>query len=195
MTQTADRLAPYDRYVAHVQAACRTDPGKRAALRSGLGRRPEQAYRMHAVVARWLDAGAGPAKERAFYTVASLIAAQPPSARSEPDEQQGDVGKRTSLGAALGLVAKTLPGDRRRIAEGSAERRLHLLVRQGVDGIHRQLPVTVRLVRAAGIPVDWVRLIDELSRWPTDHDRIAKRWLQDFYRTVQPSLGDDNEQE
>jgi CRISPR system Cascade subunit CasB len=201
MTQSADRFVDY------VQEVCRRDAGRRAALRSGLGRIPERAYRMHAVLGPWLPEKdvvreSDLARERAYYTVASLIAAQTRSAREEaseppedespPDPAAGLGRKRPSLGVTLGL-AVTTGGPKRVIAPDSAERRLHLLVRQGIDGVHRHLPALVRQLRGARVPVDWALLLDDLARWPWERDNVAKRWLQDYYRTVYASTVNDKE--
>lgn len=195
-------LAAHEEFVKHVQKVCRNDPGKRAALRSGLGLPPEKAYRMHAIVAPWVDDSHEPT-ERAYYTVASLIAAQTRDARMHDDQAAAQGGEEEatrepgpSLGRALGTATKADGSRRPALAGGSAEKRLHLLVRQGLDGVHRHLPPIVRILRTAGVPVDWARLIDELSRWPHDHDRIAKAWLQDYYRAVgSPNGAKGKEQE
>lgn len=195
----------YRKYTDFIQHRCR-QPGTRAALRSGLRRTPEQAPRMHAVVAArvpsWVDA----AEERAYYTVAALIAGQPRAGRdnSEPqpevaEQQDGDAETRPqprSLGQALAeLEIKTRKRDRadaetqrgRNDADTSAamsplERRLHALSRQSVDGVHRQLAPIVLRIRGAEVPVDWAQLLADLVRWRLDQDRVTKRWLQDFYR-------------
>lgn len=84
-----------DAMAEHIHKINEIDPGTRAALRRGLGRRPEDIanFHAHAVVTRYLPDGEDEATERAFYTVAALIAAQPRAARdqgTEPQEQDGD---------------------------------------------------------------------------------------------------------
>lgn len=190
----------YDRYVKDIQQRCASDAGTRSALRSGLRRRPEQAYRMHAIVARWLSENVTASEERAHYTVAALIGDQPPAARTMPTDDPTEaavtpppVRRRTSLGHALAELqlkqrAGKGPSDADRPGDGltSLEQRLHLLTRQGLDGLHRHLPAMVGRLRGSQVPIDWAQLLDDLARWPVDHDRIAKRWLQDFYRSTSP---------
>jgi CRISPR system Cascade subunit CasB len=186
--------AHYDRYVTHVQQRCENDPGVRSALRSGLRRRPEQAPRMHAVVARWVGATANASEEWAYYAIAALIGDQPPAARGtrseNHDERSVTPERRTSLGHALAALqskardGKTQPEHDRGRGLSALEQRLHLLTRQGIDGLHRHLPAVVGRLRGSQVPVDWAQLLDDLARWPIDRDRIAKRWLQDFYRSV-----------
>jgi CRISPR type I-E-associated protein CasB/Cse2 len=74
------RYEQYSRYVRYIERIS-VKPGSRAALRSGLRRTPEQSPRMHAAVAGWVHESTRPAEERAFYTVAALIAGQPRAAR------------------------------------------------------------------------------------------------------------------
>jgi CRISPR system Cascade subunit CasB len=177
--------APHvEQFVQAITKICRSDPGRRAALRRGLRRRPEQAPTMHATVARWLPDNPRPAQERAFYTVAAMLAAQPPAARGpsrDEDEPAPNASRRVSLGESLARAVRR-PG--RGLAEGSAEKRLHLLTRQSLDGLHQQLPGVVRHLRQLDVAVDWVALTDDLTAWPYARDRIAKRWLQDFYTTL-----------
>jgi CRISPR type I-E-associated protein CasB/Cse2 len=206
MTQTAatERSSPLDkpdRFVARVQQLI-SDPGIRAALRSGLGRTPEKAVRMHAVVAPWLPAGTASATECAYYTVAALIASGPrPRAagtQSEPGDQTMGAARITAtsaassdrrytsnLGAALAQAAAT-----EALNPDSAERYLHLLVRQRVDGLHRHLPRIVRRLQDRDVPIDWAQLLHDLAGWGARHDEIAKRWLQTFHRLRVPSPDD-----
>ncbi len=197
MTQTTERPAPLDkpdRFVARVQQLI-ADPGIRAALRSGLGRTPERAVRMHAVVAPWLPDGAATATERAYYAVAALIASGPrprtdQTTRSQSaDQADGAAGTTVTsarasqrrytgnFGAALAHAVATEVLD-----QDSAERYLHLLVRQRVDGLHRHLPRIVRRLQERDVPIDWAQLLHDLAGWAARHDEIAKRWLQTFHR-------------
>ncbi|MEU6312034.1 type I-E CRISPR-associated protein Cse2/CasB [Streptomyces sp. NPDC047014] len=64
------------------------------------------------------------------------------------------------------------------------EQRLHLLVRQDIDGVHRMLPPLVRQLGSAGLPVDYGRLLHDLARWPYRRDDVVLRWLEDYYRTL-----------
>jgi CRISPR type I-E-associated protein CasB/Cse2 len=175
--------AQAEQFVEAITKLCRSDPGRRAALRRGLRRRPEQASTMHATVARWLPDNPRPAQERAFYAIAAMLAAQPPSARDQTtgDEPTAPAAGPVSLGESLARAVRR-PG--RGLAEGSAEKRLHLLTRQSLDGLHRQLPGVVHHLRQLDIPIDWATLMDDLTAWPYARDRIAKRWLQNFYTTL-----------
>jgi len=205
-----DRLERYDRFVDHIRKLCREDAGPRAALRSGLRRPVTQSPRMHAFVAPWAPSN-NEAVERAYYAIAAMIAAQardardtnlnaatagnaahavgtpvtPVPAETPPGEEAAH---RPSLGETLGraVSAKLLKDD-------TTEKRLHLVVRQGVDGVHRQLPGLVQHLRSEGVPVDWGQLLFDLAQWERFRDRVAKRWLQDYYRAVYTRRNDTSD--
>lgn len=72
----------YQRYTRWVETTCRDDPGARIALRKGLRRGLDDALYirgMHRLVSPWLPQGpaTNSSEQRAYYTIASLIAAQP----------------------------------------------------------------------------------------------------------------------
>lgn len=186
--QRTNTQGRYVRFVAAVQERCR-DSGRRAALRSGLRRLPKDAHRMHGALP-WglMPEQMGQTEERAYYTVAALIAAQPRPARDieAGDTETGDEGSQeappgrvSNLGATFGQAVFT-----QAMKEGTAETRLHLLARQGADGIHRHLPAVVRHLRAERVDLDWARLLRDLIRWGQDRDQVAKEWLQAYYRTL-----------
>lgn len=190
--------ARYDWYVAAIVKACRR-PGTRAALRSGLGRSVEQASRMHPVVAGLIprDDWNRPDRERAYYTIAALLAAQPRVTREQPDTTEDSAEAPTpSLRGNFGhSLAQAVSADRRRRDEPSSHplaRRLHLLVRQDVNGVHRHLPGLVRQLRTDQIPIDWAHLLEDLLHWRTGRDRIARRWLQTYYRQLAPQPATDD---
>ncbi|RKS68102.1 CRISPR system Cascade subunit CasB [Actinomadura pelletieri DSM 43383] len=189
--------AAADRLVESVSEQIARSPGNRAALRRSVGRAPEHPQSRHAIalVARHIPPESDEAVERAFYAVAALIAAQPrqsPQDDSDDDVPNGETADELdaatgvkapeswNLGATLGR-AVALPGSPLKF--DTVEARLHLLCRQRIDGLHRQLPRLVSQLKAIRVPVDWSRLTVDLSRWGTDADYVAKEWLQDYYRT------------
>ncbi|MFE3799238.1 type I-E CRISPR-associated protein Cse2/CasB [Nocardia tengchongensis] len=197
-------------------------PGDRAALRRALRRAPasSQARTVHRIVAPFVAADADEATERAFYAVASMIAALPretdPEADSDSDQETGTDSKTEPISAnscgdsANSAVAEDgsqtgsdddaggLPA-RRRITVGTTlgqwaaldlvkadtvEARLHLLCRQQVTGVHRHLPGLVSRLRDGRIEIDWQQMILDLADWDRSRGRVAKNWLQDYYRTL-----------
>ncbi|TMR33595.1 type I-E CRISPR-associated protein Cse2/CasB [Actinomadura geliboluensis] len=186
-------------FVSTVFSLCE-DPGKRAALRSGLGRPLDRCHRMHQVIAARVPPGSQNS-ERAYYAVAAMIAALPPQARSTvvreapevpgpagsaPDGASEDGAESTGNGTALRrnfgqCLAEGV--EHGVLRESAAEARLSLLTRQSVDGVHRHLPATVRVLADRSSAVDWAQLLVDLCRWDRHRDQITRRWLQSFYRT------------
>ncbi|GIH29591.1 hypothetical protein Aph01nite_79010 [Acrocarpospora phusangensis] len=208
-----------DKYVAHVRKQVREDPGRRSALRRSLGRPVEDdlTRKAHSTVARWLPSDrTGAAVERAYYSVAALIAAQPRDHAdqdgSDPESDTtvpisdetrtadgSDAGTRpeepverrtTSLGGTLGQAVTA-----GKLSVDTVEARLHLLCRQNVPGLHRHLPGLVRRLATVEIEPDWGRLLQDLSRWERARAQVGKRWLQDFYRGIHAGRDDNSRNE
>ncbi|WP_067969798.1 type I-E CRISPR-associated protein Cse2/CasB [Nocardiopsis trehalosi] len=87
----------------------------------------------------------------------------------------------------------TASGDTAPHRDAPQEKRLHLLCRQDLDGLHRHLPRVVRFLRSDRISVDWARLACDLALWgeggPQGRNRVAKQWLDGYYRTVSIEQG------
>ncbi|MFG2441064.1 type I-E CRISPR-associated protein Cse2/CasB [Streptomyces sp. NPDC048508] len=96
---------------------------------------------------------------------------QPPLAR----------GRRDSLGASFARAVTSHAGQSA-VREDTAEARLNLLTRQSMDGLHRHLPGSVRLLRGSDTDIDYAVLLADLVAWPQHSKAISRRWLQDFYR-------------
>ncbi|MEU5270398.1 type I-E CRISPR-associated protein Cse2/CasB [Streptomyces hygroscopicus] len=184
MTDSVAAPAPptYDTFVSYVHRLCQ-DNRQRAELRRGLGLPVERCNYMHRYLVPWLrdndDRGYGDVR-RAYYGVASLIAARPRSARQDNPEDAGATAwhQRPNLGASLGLaVAKGV------FKPNTAESALHLMSRQSSDAVHRSLPALLAQLTGGGITVDWAVLLKDLSWWTRDRDRIATRWLDSYFRT------------
>ncbi|MEU8501557.1 type I-E CRISPR-associated protein Cse2/CasB [Streptomyces lavendulae] len=199
--RTAERASREKNFVLWVQHLCAQDPGARAALRSGLRKDLDAVPRMHRFIAPYLPHDRTPLEvQQAYYAIASMIAAQPrpappagPAATGEPDAPAGSEEgvsaaaapaglpeRGTSLGAAF--AAAVGPGREGRMRESSAESRLNLLTRQSLPGLHRHLPAAVAHLRSLDVPVDFAQLLSDLAHWPRHSGRIARRWLQDYYR-------------
>ncbi|MFF5110894.1 type I-E CRISPR-associated protein Cse2/CasB [Streptosporangium sp. NPDC000509] len=192
-----------DKYVSYLSRLTQRDPGRRSALRRGLGRPVEDAVvrKAHAVVAPWLPTRPGRAVESAYYSVAALIAAQPSARREQapdtepaappatPEGQEEPKRTRSSIGGTLGVVVRD-----NKLNPVTVEARLHLLCRQDVTGLHRQLPGLVRHLSTKEIAPDWGRLLVDLSSWERRRDLVTKKWLQDFYRAMN-STTDHNDSE
>lgn len=156
---------------------------------------------MHALVAPLLPSSLKRDHEYAYYAVAAMIAA---SLRDQPntdpsDEEALDVGgaekaaaadsdaepgDRPNLGQSLAwAVCRPEPG-RRTMNRATAEKRLHLLVRQGYPGVYQHLAGVVRYLGGVEVQVNWGQLLDDLCQWRYRRDQVGKRWLQSYYRTL-----------
>jgi CRISPR system Cascade subunit CasB len=160
-----------ERFVAHIAEQADEKPAVRAALRSGLGREPEHCHRMHRYLAPWLPYTPNAHRERAFYTVASLIARAPETAI--PHRSPGDLGDSFALAAV-----------NRDLAPRTCSRYLQLLTKQPPEALFQQLVIAVMALRDKDVPVDFTKLLTHVDSWPTRQDRIAKNWLQHYFRTA-----------
>ncbi|MFH8939535.1 type I-E CRISPR-associated protein Cse2/CasB [Streptomyces griseosporeus] len=174
---------PSDRFVTYVHRLCESKQA-RAALRRGLGLPVERCTYMHRYLVPWLRDHDDPHQadvRRAYYAVASLIAARPRSARDTAPDDSTTISwfERANLGTSLGqAVAKGV------LKSNSAESALHLMARQSSDAIHPGLPALVRQLQGGGVSVDWAVLLEDLARWNRQRDTVATRWLEGYFRTA-----------
>lgn len=100
-----------------------------------------------------------------------------------PGHGPGWIDVRQALGQSLGVSLARAVSANLLNAETTAAR-LQLLCRQGLHGVHRQLPGLVLQIREKKVDIAWERLLVDLAEWDTTRDRVTKRWLQDYYRTL-----------
>lgn len=192
-----ERFADFTR---RIEKLCADDPGARTALRTGLRRGLDGVPRMHRFVVPELPRGGRipAAQQRAYYAVASMIAAQPRHTFADAEPETNDTEESSmaadsapeptpeqkygsSLGRAFATAVATSPARDRAMRESAAESRLNLLTRQSTNGLHRHLPAAVRFLCDVGVDVDWPRLLADLIAWPVDAQKVARYWLQDYY--------------
>ncbi|MEV5434461.1 type I-E CRISPR-associated protein Cse2/CasB [Streptomyces sp. NPDC052682] len=179
-----------DSFVAYVLSLCEN---KRAQsdLRTGLGQPVERCNYLHRHLVRRLPEHQHRDARRAHYAVAALIAARPRSARTADAERTNSAEAppqwyaRPNLGASLAAAVNALL-----IKPDSAEGDLHLFARQSSDALHTRLPALTRHLLTGGIAIDWAVLLEDLTWWDRDRDRIATRWLESYFRTVNPEGSD-----
>jgi CRISPR system Cascade subunit CasB len=170
-------------FVDQVVELCARSAKARAALGTGLGLLVERCHQMHGYLVpllpeylcvddRYRD------DRRAHYAVAALIASRPPVARESASDGEAStkVRQRNDMGAWLARAV----GERGFKPE-AAEQDLYLMVRQNTHALHERLPALTRRVQAKGVRVDWALLLDDLSRWSRDHERIAARWMDSYF--------------
>ncbi|WGD39818.1 type I-E CRISPR-associated protein Cse2/CasB [Streptomyces cathayae] len=178
---------PSERFVVYVHGLCESKRA-RAELRRGLGLPVERCNYLHRYIVPWMsDANKDVHSDtrRAHYAVAALIAARPRTAREMPASdaaRSGGAGgrrARANLGFALGQAVK-----KGVLKPATAESALHLMSRQSTDAIHPGLPALTRQLLSGGVAVDWAVLLEDLSWWNRDRDRIATAWLESYFRTT-----------
>ncbi|MFI5649237.1 type I-E CRISPR-associated protein Cse2/CasB [Kitasatospora sp. NPDC051705] len=202
-------------FTARIDKRSHEDPGVRAALRRGVGKDLDAVPFMHRYVASWLTEEQTRSRDvqRAFYTVASLIAAQRrdqyAAAKAEASKESGPKGEEAADAAGHQAdrpedeetaTARRIPsrslghafadgvikgGQTGGLRESSAETRLNLLSRQSVDGLHRHLPGAVRQLRGCDVEVDWAQLLVDLCQWRRRSGTVKRIWLQDYHRALQ----------
>lgn len=175
-------------------------PGPRADLKRclGLDLDAPQYDRAWSHLAPYLPENGDSDEERAFAAVAAMVCAQRPTAREQDlQPRPSDRLRPRNLGASL---AHSVAG-RGESVKNAASHRLILIGRQNLAGVHRLVPRTALHLREQGVAVDWVQLIGDLAAWRRYHRPIARRWIQDFHRTLHRieitnrSTGPDTESE
>ncbi|WP_405814405.1 type I-E CRISPR-associated protein Cse2/CasB [Streptomyces sp. NBC_01390] len=186
-----------DAFVGYVLGLCQ-DKKTQAELRTGLGLPVERCTYLHRYLVPRLPERQHPDARRARYAVAALIAGRPRTARDADaaahataaeagaGEPVPEWWKRPNLGVSLAQAV-----NKRALKPASAEGDLHLMTRQSSDAIHPRLPSLTRHLLSSGVRVDWAVLLDDLSWWNHDRDRIATRWLESYFRTRTPDDSHD----
>ncbi|MCC3768635.1 type I-E CRISPR-associated protein Cse2/CasB [Streptomyces sp. UNOC14_S4] len=172
------------------------------AVAALIAARPRAERRADADARRAADAGDKGDKSGTGATGPGADPASPAeqSESSEAEAQAQQFSWGTSLGESLAQLTvrrerATAPGTggtqetsadtcKSEDRVSGVEQRLHLLVRQDIEGLHRMLPAVVRQLGSAGVPVDYGRLLRDLVRWPRRRDETVRRWLEDYYRTL-----------
>ncbi|MFF0742143.1 type I-E CRISPR-associated protein Cse2/CasB [Streptomyces sp. NPDC004111] len=197
-----DQFDRHDKFTGYLIELCRDSKKAQSDLRSGLGRPVERCHYLHRYLVPRLPERQHPDARRAHYAIAALIAARPRKARDadtaaaeQPATSTGSTEPpawwvRPNLGASLALAVNDgyLKPD-------SAEDDLHLMTRQSSDAIHPRLPALTRHLLTCGVAVDWSVLLEDLTWWNRDRDRIATRWLESYFRVRTYENNDDSTKE
>ncbi len=103
-------------------------------------------------------------KDRWFFAVATLFALHP-----------HDQPQRESLGGAFAKLRKD---------SDSIEKRFQLLLACDEENLWEQLVQIVSLLKSKNVPVNWFRLLDDLTRnnWDDPERLLQLRWARDFYK-------------
>ncbi|WP_406387532.1 type I-E CRISPR-associated protein Cse2/CasB [Streptomyces sp. NBC_00887] len=178
---SVERRTHYDKFVAQVRDLCTTNR-IRADLAGSRGRRVQQCTKAHPYLSKLTHAHGA---RRAHYTVAALIALEPPARNSTPppekpddDADQGPAlwHRRPNLGATLATAAA-----RRPVSAVAWGEKLQLLSRLSTDVLHPRLPGLADQLLQAGCRPDWAVLLNDLAWWDHDRPAVVSRWMDSFY--------------
>ncbi|MBW4717330.1 type I-E CRISPR-associated protein Cse2/CasB [Saccharothrix obliqua] len=166
-----DRKADSAAFVSRIVSLCERYPGARSALRSGLGRTPQDfaSAPMHRYIFQAVRRPLEPRHlEHSLHTIASLIALRPDTAipRLSPG----------NLGATFAHAANTGA-----FATNTMDKSVQRLARQTSDTICAHIANVVAPLRGSDVPVDFALLLRDLINWPYDQRDVGTRWQQTFF--------------
>lgn len=161
------------KFIEHLQSLNQRDRGALAALRHSLAFEPGAYPGAFPYVERFAGSAVDErdARRLALYAVAGLFAIHPVQCAQ-------------SFAASFGQLMS------RRGSEG-VEKRFIALLGADPENIVVYLRQAISLLAADNIGCDYVRLLDDLSRWmnanadPASLDRLRQLWARDFYRAAQ----------
>jgi CRISPR system Cascade subunit CasB len=190
------RPAPRWAEVLHTTLArIRNDPAALAACRRGVGKRPLDVPAMWPFLAAALDtvpeSRAGRRAVEAACHHALALCATHQQSRPEPMHVRGLSG---GLGRACRHLSAALE-RKGRSAEGVTRRFLATATADSVEELTGHLRGLIPQLRENAIPLDYVRLAQDVAAWqyPVSRARVRRRWGLDFYRREVP--GNDQHEE
>ena len=164
-------------FIAHLSTLAESERGGMAMLRRSLTFDPGAFPAAYPYVERFVGQNrrADDPYRRALYLTAGLFALHP--------EHTGKV----SFAAAFGCLA-------RERGSGSIEQRFVTLLSAEPESLPNLLRQSVSLLAADGLGFDYVRLLDDLTRWLNVfgqelRDNLRQQWARDFYRACDASPG------
>lgn len=145
-------------YLLNLAKEGKEDRGALADLRSGLGKEPGEMARVHRHVVPYLpDRNYD---DRWYYLLATLFGAFP----------------KHRSGYSLGKAFKPL-----RQKSDSMEARFVALLNAHPDDLDDHLRHAVSLLKSNEQPLDWFRLLEDLTQWDHPDGHVQLRWARDFY--------------
>ncbi len=144
-----------------------------AALRRGLGRPPGEAAELFPYVVPWIPQQVSAWEEATYYLVASLFALHP---EIWPDESERSSSR--NFGASMARLS---------VAQGrreAVERRFVALLNAHRDDVAEHVRRAVAMLKAAGVPVDWAQLLEDLRRWDWQERPVQRRWAKSFWAEI-----------
>ncbi len=165
-------MSKSESFVTHLRSLAERDRGALAILRRALAFKPGRFPGAFPFVEPF-TVGEGGWSREAHYLAAMLFALHP----HHTDDP------RASLGRVLSVLAQ-------RRGSGSLEARFVALLDADEDQIADRLRYAVSLLASEDIPVNYIRLLDDLRFWRSEERTVQVRWAQDFYRNQQKDADD-----
>mgnify|MGYP001178292856 CR=1 FL=1 len=146
------------------------DRGALAALRRGLGKRPGEAAEMFPYVVPYLPEDRW--AQDWFFVVASLFAVHPLSWQAEGNTRD------TNFGASFRRLREAKGQE-----EGdSLENRFVALLDSRGEDLPHHLRRAIGLMKGEEIPVNWYRLLIDLTYWDHPDRFVQRQWAEQFWR-------------
>lgn len=155
----------YQRFITYLQSLVeKQERGALAALRRGLGQPVGQAPEMYPYIIPFLPESLHPEQEAVFYLIASLFAYHPLTT------DEGNLGRHLAA----------IRNDRNQEA---LDRRFTALLAAHPDDLPAYLRQTISYLKSRDVPVNWERLLRDLSYWshPEYGPQVRKNWANAFW--------------
>lgn len=145
-----------------------------AVLRRGLTTSPGEDPNMYRVIARFVpEEERGTEREKLYYMLASLYAFHP---------MQTDKG---NFGNHMALAAHQMSD------QTSTERRFTVLLNAHRQDLPDYLRQAVSFLKSNEIPVNWLKLFEDLLLWDNPHKVTQRNWANGFW-AFQPTENQEN---
>lgn len=146
-----------------------------AALRRGLGRPLGTAIEMYPYVIPFIDGLSG-WREDAYFLVAALFALHPAP------------GGNGSFGKTVARIRSV-----RTAGHESLEKRFLALLDADTEQLPNVLRQMISLARSAEVPVDWSRLLSDLSAWDHPDRYVQQGWARSYYQEMLGGIEEINQ--
>jgi len=162
MSYLDTRINTFAGYLRSLAEPGRENRSALADLRSGLGKQPGEAPRMHKHVVPYLGERQAPS-DCWFYVAAAVFGAHP------VHEQ----------GRSLGECFRQLRQQR----SESIEKRFLAILGSHPEDLPKHLANAAGLLKSANIGIDYICLIRDLVNWYAPDRKVQNRWAREFYRS------------
>ncbi|MCS7294254.1 MAG: type I-E CRISPR-associated protein Cse2/CasB [Dehalococcoidia bacterium] len=163
-------LSDSDRFVDMLRRlAERQDRAALATLRRGLGKAPGTVVELYPFVVPYLPPQATDRDAWPYFVVAPLFALHP------VDWPQDNENRPRNFGDSVGWLLQRVPERTTGLTA-----RFRRLLQAELEELPEQLRHLVTLFVPWRVPVDWARLLRDLSRWDDPERAVQRAWARAF---------------